>query len=587
MISIKIVPVTKIRIFGSYHFNTRSIVTDDLRTFATGAEAIAVEDPRLGDSVPAAIGNVLRFPVTFVGMQLLASLFRLPLFVLFNRDLRSTEQLAARAVAADRPVHSVDLHPIAVLNERQFGWIVGNWFAFVTLGALFPFTVAVATGMALAVAAVGLLRNRGFRRLLALAALVPCGLSWELLVRRPIVTDATALVVPLFFVIAAIAVVNITLERRNEIMLEDVATLASEHGYDRVCLTTGKGHVAGMVDVAPSFGLTVADVFEPEWRRHGELRDPETVVGPDGWESAAESDDSDGRPRIETAGNALSRRAGATVIDWGLMLVGAFLILVAVVSVNYHYPIGDADRLADLVLIGWLLFPPVYFAVSEGLFGQTFGKYLAGLTVVRLDSTPCTFRDATVRTLFRPLDFLPIGYLLGAAVATRTRYGQRIGDLAAGTVVVERDVFEALETASDDPGTVASEAVDSRPRPQPSPRTDVDGTARAIGERREPVRPRASEASDSPSSRSVGSAFGAGDESGYADESGRGDESGHSGASGSRTENGSGEPSSTGVHSPFPTESDRVADEIEVDEYVFDTDTDDGTASDDDRDETR
>lgn len=78
-----------------------------------------------------------------------------------------------------------------------------------------------------------------------------------------------------------------------------------------------------------------------------------------------------------------------------------------------------------------------YHVVLEGRFGRTVGKAVTGVVVARADGRPCTYTAAAVRTGFRLVDWLPAGYLLGFAVMALTDRERRLGDLAAGTVVVE------------------------------------------------------------------------------------------------------------------------------------------------------
>ncbi len=81
-----------------------------------------------------------------------------------------------------------------------------------------------------------------------------------------------------------------------------------------------------------------------------------------------------------------------------------------------------------------ITFYDVFFEVFRS--GRTPGKQLNGLRVVRVEGHPVGFVTSAVRNLMRPIDFLPSAYLLGAAVILTTRRNQRLGDIAAGTVVV-------------------------------------------------------------------------------------------------------------------------------------------------------
>jgi uncharacterized RDD family membrane protein YckC len=75
----------------------------------------------------------------------------------------------------------------------------------------------------------------------------------------------------------------------------------------------------------------------------------------------------------------------------------------------------------------------VAFEVLSG--GRTPGKRWTGLRVVRTGGEPVGFVTSSIRNLLRPVDFLPSFYLLGIASILLTKRNQRLGDLAAGTVV--------------------------------------------------------------------------------------------------------------------------------------------------------
>jgi uncharacterized RDD family membrane protein YckC len=78
-----------------------------------------------------------------------------------------------------------------------------------------------------------------------------------------------------------------------------------------------------------------------------------------------------------------------------------------------------------------------YFIVFEWLWqGQTPGKRLIGIRVIQWRGTGITFTQSAVRNLVRTADFLPVGNLVGFLVALTNRENRRLGDLAAGTLVV-------------------------------------------------------------------------------------------------------------------------------------------------------
>lgn len=86
-------------------------------------------------------------------------------------------------------------------------------------------------------------------------------------------------------------------------------------------------------------------------------------------------------------------------------------------------------------LLEW--FYPVLFEMLAS--GATPGKRLFGLRVVQDDGTPVTWQASVLRNLLRVADFLPVGYVAGLVSMAVSRRFQRLGDLAAGTVVVYRN----------------------------------------------------------------------------------------------------------------------------------------------------
>jgi len=78
-----------------------------------------------------------------------------------------------------------------------------------------------------------------------------------------------------------------------------------------------------------------------------------------------------------------------------------------------------------------------YFVLLETLMGgQSIGKRAFGLRVVTRDGRPLGFTTSVLRNLLRAADFLPLAYALGFFVVSADRNFRRLGDLAAGTLVI-------------------------------------------------------------------------------------------------------------------------------------------------------
>ena len=88
-----------------------------------------------------------------------------------------------------------------------------------------------------------------------------------------------------------------------------------------------------------------------------------------------------------------------------------------------------------LFLISWW-----YMVLFEVLNqGCSPGKQVMGLRVIQDDGTPIGWPASLIRNLLRFVDMLPLGYFLGAISCLQHPHFKRLGDLAAGTLVVYRE----------------------------------------------------------------------------------------------------------------------------------------------------
>lgn len=143
-------------------------------------------------------------------------------------------------------------------------------------------------------------------------------------------------------------------------------------------------------------------------------------------------------------------RAAAAVIDLAiqlLALVVAFVVL-SVVATGGADPAAVAAVVVTLVVLVFGGYP----VLSEWLSGgRTIGKLALGLRVVRDDAGPIAFRHALVRGVCslvfeKPGILLPVGTAIGLITATSSGSWKRVGDVLAGTVVVQdrhRDLLVA------------------------------------------------------------------------------------------------------------------------------------------------
>ena len=139
---------------------------------------------------------------------------------------------------------------------------------------------------------------------------------------------------------------------------------------------------------------------------------------------------------------SLADRAKAYGIDLLIRIA-----IVIVVGLFFAVALGPA------ILAGVGLWLILYFVIEWGYYvffetlwdGQSPGRRLFDLRVVKVDGRPINFFDSLLRNLLRAADILPATYAAGAITMLVTHRFQRLGDLAAGTmVVVEQKAWYGL-----------------------------------------------------------------------------------------------------------------------------------------------
>jgi len=158
-------------------------------------------------------------------------------------------------------------------------------------------------------------------------------------------------------------------------------------------------------------------------------------------------------------------RIFAFLIDFSLMTLGQLVIAGALIYVMASaFDLGDwlgigengsfrFDAQIDeasgerILLLAQAIFILVEFLVQWGYFvccemlmqGRSPGKAYAGLRVVRDGGLPIGFRESALRNLVRAVDMLPTAYVIGFVSMLISAQGKRLGDFAAGTLVVRED----------------------------------------------------------------------------------------------------------------------------------------------------
>jgi uncharacterized RDD family membrane protein YckC len=140
---------------------------------------------------------------------------------------------------------------------------------------------------------------------------------------------------------------------------------------------------------------------------------------------------------------SLWQRALAQLVD--VVPIGAgFLLPFLEMKRMFSDPesIVESGRFFPFVFFGlfiaaflWGLLVLVAFSYFEGRFGKTPGKWILGLRVLGTDLQPCGFWRALLRNLLTFVDGF-LSFLVGALLVALTENWQRLGDLAARTIVV-------------------------------------------------------------------------------------------------------------------------------------------------------
>jgi uncharacterized RDD family membrane protein YckC len=147
----------------------------------------------------------------------------------------------------------------------------------------------------------------------------------------------------------------------------------------------------------------------------------------------------------------IGTRIAAYLIDSLLQLL-ILLILFLVLGLSFissdAYGEDQAFFYMAIIYILLFLFQWGYFVFFETVLnGKTPGKQACHIRVIRSDGTRLDFQSLVVRNLLRAADSIPLPFfnLLGGLIAIIHKQNKRLGDLAAGTIVVTDSLFYVIE----------------------------------------------------------------------------------------------------------------------------------------------
>jgi len=139
----------------------------------------------------------------------------------------------------------------------------------------------------------------------------------------------------------------------------------------------------------------------------------------------------------------------AALVDTTLMLLLQVIIFgtlfLVVGGSEFFSSSAPAWMVGILSFIAFLFFWGYYIFFEVIWNGQSPGKRMVGLRVIRVDGTPVTAAEVVIRNLVRLIDFLPSAYGVGVIAMFVNDKSRRLGDLAAGTVVVHDRAVQGLD----------------------------------------------------------------------------------------------------------------------------------------------
>jgi uncharacterized RDD family membrane protein YckC len=156
---------------------------------------------------------------------------------------------------------------------------------------------------------------------------------------------------------------------------------------------------------------------------------------------------------LEFSVAGIGSRFVALLMDMLIVCAVFLLELLAMVMIGAAaattHSIGGVSETAGKWFVALIIFVNFgifwgYFALFEAYWkGQTPGKRVMKLRVIKDSGRQITFFEALARNLMRVVDYLPSFFLVGVITMLCNKRNQRLGDLVAGTLVVHERLDES------------------------------------------------------------------------------------------------------------------------------------------------
>ena len=126
-----------------------------------------------------------------------------------------------------------------------------------------------------------------------------------------------------------------------------------------------------------------------------------------------------------------------------IIFYAVILFLGATLASSSSFLDEDLDKtgrfFTGVVFLLYFIIGNLYNIIFEAVFSTTPGKRIFNLIVVHDNATPLTVGGSIVRNLLRIIDFLPFMYIIGLVTSLTDNRFRRLGDLAAGSLVIYKE----------------------------------------------------------------------------------------------------------------------------------------------------
>lgn len=135
---------------------------------------------------------------------------------------------------------------------------------------------------------------------------------------------------------------------------------------------------------------------------------------------------------------SVGERVLAYLLDVVIIMSYYGVVLFLIFSIFDMSDLTESDGASVMAVYGLISLPVVFYALFfENLMeGQTVGKKILKIKVIKIDGYQSSFADYLIRWLFRIIEVTPPFSFIGLIVMIINDKSQRIGDMAAGTAVI-------------------------------------------------------------------------------------------------------------------------------------------------------